>query len=263
MPNKYGNISEIAQYNRENGTNFYTMEQVERHRKESNPSFLTKLAQTAVQVPVTPGVPTSAATSLRDIPKVESTVGNELGYATGLLTTPMLLGEIGTYGPLVGALRLGTGSAGAAGGSYVAGKAGDFADKKLGTNWIGDTGRLLGGFAGFGAGMKSTTPLLQRAAARSLSLGIPKETFVNLRKEGLSGEVTRALNRNVKNTSLNTPEFRDNQLYEFLKTVLTDPTQLVHVSPNLISESRFVENPTAARLGFGAERLAAHSKGSD
>ena len=116
-----------------------------------------------------------------------------------------MAGEFITYGPLVGALRLGTGSAGAAGGSYLVGKAGDFADKKLGTNWIGDTGRLLGGFAGFGAGMKTTTPLLQRAAARNISLGIPKETFVNLRKEGLSSEIARALNGEIKTSDLTVP----------------------------------------------------------
>ena len=181
IPDKYGNVSEIAQYNLENGTHFYTIDQVEQHKKESNPGFLSKLAQTTVKVPVTPGVSTSVATSLQNIPKVESTVGQELGYTIGLLTSPMLLSEIGTYGPLVGGLRLAAGSAGAAGGSYVVGKVGDFADKMIGTNWIGDTGRLLGGFAGFGAGTKSTTPLIRSAAGKGLTLHMPQNTFTNLR----------------------------------------------------------------------------------
>lgn len=181
VPGKYGNVSEIAQYNLENGTHFYTIDQVEQHKRKANPGFLSKLAQTTVKVPVTPGVSTSVATSLQNIPKVESTVGQELGYTTGLLTSPMLLSEIGTYGPLVGGLRLTAGSAGAAGGSYVVGKVGDFADKMIGTNWIGDTGRLLGGFAGFGAGTKSTTPLIRSAAGKGLTLHMPQETFTNLR----------------------------------------------------------------------------------
>lgn len=199
---KYGNISEIAQYNRENGTNFYTMEQVEQHKKENNPSLLTRLAQTTVHVPVTSGTSTSAATSLRDIPKVESTVGNELGYAAGLLTTPMLLGEIGTYGPLVGSLRLGTGTAGSAAGSYIAGKAGDFADKKLGTNWIGNTGRVLGGFAGFGAGMKSTTPLIRSAATRGITLHMPQNTFMKVRGEGFDKMFNKIKGSNLPTTRL-------------------------------------------------------------
>lgn len=211
---KYGNISEIAQYNRENGTNFYTMEQVEKHKRKNSAEefekkhpFLASLSKSA-QEARDARIGAIGAEQVRDLyNKGENELASELNNkylganASGILSTPMA-GEFVTYGPLVGALRLGAGSAGAAGGSYVAGKAGDFADKKLGTNWIGDTGRLLGGFAGFGAGMKSTTPLLQRAAARNISLGVPKETFVSLRKEGLSGEVARALNREIKSAEI-------------------------------------------------------------
>ena len=51
---KYGNISEIAQYNRENGTNFYTMEQVEKHKRKNSAEefekkhpFLASLSKSA------------------------------------------------------------------------------------------------------------------------------------------------------------------------------------------------------------------------
>jgi len=184
MPNKYRNIEKIAQYNRENGTNFYTMEQVEQHKKDNNPSFIKKIGNIAVQVPVTSGVLTAAPTSLSSIPKVESTVGRELGYAMGLLTSPMILGELGTYGPAVGGLRLAAGSAGATGGSYITGKVGDLGDRVFKTNFLGDTGRILGGFIGFGAGMKATTPLLRKAATKGITLHMPEETFTRLRREG-------------------------------------------------------------------------------
>jgi len=119
--------------------------------------------------------------------------------ATGILSAPMA-GELTTYGLIGGGARLLGGTAGSAVGSLGLGALGDVTDKKLNTNFLGDTGRLLGGLAGFGVGMKSTTPLLQKVAARNISLGIPKETFVNLRKERLSGEVARALNRAIKST---------------------------------------------------------------
>ena len=62
---------------------------------------------------------------MSQVPKVKSTVGKEMGYTLGLVTAPALLGELGTFGPVYGALRLGAGTAAAAGASKVTGKAGD------------------------------------------------------------------------------------------------------------------------------------------
>ena len=200
---KYGNISEIAQYNRENGTNFYTMEQVEKHKRKNSAEefekkhpFLASLSKSA-QDARDARIGAIGAGQVRDLyNKGENELASELNNkylganASGILSAPMA-GEFVTYGPLVGALRLGAGTAGSAAGSYVVGKAGDFADKKLGTNWIGNTGRVLGGFAGFGAGMKSTTPLIRSAATRGLTLHMPQNTFMKVRGEGFD----RAFNK--------------------------------------------------------------------
>ena len=64
----------------------------------------------------------------------------------GLLMAPML-GEFGTYGLLGGGLRIGVGITGSKAGEYVLGKGGDWADKQLNTNFLGTTGRIIGGLA--------------------------------------------------------------------------------------------------------------------
>ena len=213
MPTKYGNISEIAQYNRENGTNFYTMEQVNKHKAareteafQKQHPFLSSIASARDAK-----IGAVGADQVRDLySKGENELASEINKsylganATGIMSAPLGT-EVLTYGPVAAGLRFGAGSAAGAVGSTALGAAGDYADKKLNTNFLGTTGRILGGFAGFGAGMKATTPLLQRAAARNITLGIPKETFVNLRKEGLSSEVARALNREIRTSDLTVP----------------------------------------------------------
>lgn len=151
--NKYSEIESIAEYNRKNGTNFYKLDQVKQHKKENSP--IRKILNTAMKVSATPGVATTAATSGQYIPKnIDSTVGQELGYLTSLVTTPMLAGEF-TVGTIPGLIKIGGGMAGAAAGSYVGGKAGDFLDNSFGTSWMGDAGRLVGGLGGWGAGSKA------------------------------------------------------------------------------------------------------------
>ena len=162
---------------------------------------------------------------------------------------------------LGGLSRIAGGFEGSALGSYGLGKVGDYADSKLGTNWIGNTGRIIGGFVGFGPGMNAGYK-----GALDFATMFPKVAKFGTTNRFISDVAGRALGKNITGTRFhNVPifnsEFADNQLYDFLKTELTDPTQLVHVSPNLITESRFVENPNAAKLGFGPERLAAHGKG--
>ena len=56
---------------------------------------------------------------------VRSTVKDELEVAMAAASAPMIGSELGIYGGLGTALRLGAGSAAATGASYVGGKAGD------------------------------------------------------------------------------------------------------------------------------------------
>ena len=113
-----------------------------------------------------------------------------------LMAIPML-GEFATYGLLGGGLRLGAGMAGSKAGEYVLGKGGDWADKKLGTNWIGTAGRIGGGLMGFGLGTNATTPLLRSAAAKGITMHIPQETFSKLRNEAFANWSKKAYNRKL------------------------------------------------------------------
>ncbi len=48
---------------------------------------------------------------------------------------------------------------------------------------------------------------------------------------------------------------------DLLRSELTDPTQLVHVSPNNLSESRYISNASAAKAGKAVETMASHTDG--
>ena len=60
----------------------------------------------------------------KDIPTVDSTVGQELGQAAAAITTPMLFGEFAA-GAVPGIIKILGGTAGAAAGSYAGKKVGD------------------------------------------------------------------------------------------------------------------------------------------
>ena len=51
---------------------------------------------------------------------------------------------------------------------------------------MGKAGRVVGGFAGYGIGLKSTDPLLRRLAVKNITLHMPQDTFMNLRDEGFN-----------------------------------------------------------------------------
>lgn len=162
----------------------YRIEDLIQKEKEANPSWVKKIANMEIEVPVTtPAVGWNGTSFYSQVPKVKSTVGKELGYTMGLLTAPALLSEFGTYGLIGGGLRLGAGSAAAAGASYAGGKAGDWLDNKLGSNWIGDTNRLILPFITFPAGMKGANSILRSAAGHGITMRMPQETFSALRNE--------------------------------------------------------------------------------
>lgn len=130
-----------------------------------------------------------------------------------LMAIPML-GEFATYGLLGGGLRLGAGMAGSKAGEYVLGKGGDWADKKLGTNWIGTAGRIGGGLMGFGLGTNATTPLLRSAAAKGITMHIPQETFSKLRNEAFANWSKKTYNRKLY---VNPQESLTNELIDWPK----------------------------------------------
>lgn len=130
-----------------------------------------------------------------------------IAFGTTLLTAPMA-GEFATYGLLGGAARLAGGMAGSAVGSWGLGKVGDWADNRLGTNWMGTTGRIVGGFAGFGVGMGATTPVLRKLATKGVTLHIPQETFMKLRSEGFHKNADRVIKSLFKTKHVVNPEER-------------------------------------------------------
>lgn len=122
------------------------------------------------------------------------------------LGTALLLPEFTTYGLLGGGARLLGGSLTAGVGSYALGKAGDYADKQFDTDFLGKTGRVVGGFAGFGAGMGATTPILRRLATKGVTLHMPQETFMKLRSEGFHKNADRVAKSLFKTKHIVNPE---------------------------------------------------------
>lgn len=119
-----------------------------------------------------------------------------------LMILPML-GEFTTYGLLGGGLRLGTGLTGSKAGEYVLGKAGDWADKKLNTKFLGTTGRILGGLGGWWGGSSATTPLFRNLAGKGITLHMPQETFMNLRGQYFTNAASKARVNSKPNPILN------------------------------------------------------------
>ena len=68
---------------------------------DEKPGFLQRFMQIRTTQPAMPGVATSAMVANRDIPRVDSTVGDDLSYAGALLTAPQMMAAIperGAYG---------------------------------------------------------------------------------------------------------------------------------------------------------------------
>lgn len=257
-------IEDIAKYNLANGTHFWNVEQVNIHKQKKSAEEFEKnhpvIASVAKASRDSRDAKTGAigAEQVRDLYNTgQSELASELNKkyfgstATGILTVP-LAGEFATYGLLGGGARLLGGTATGAAGSFVGNKVGQLGDRAFGTNWMAPTGKIIGGFAGFAPGMNAATGLLRNAAGKGITMRMPQKTFMNLREQYFDN----ALNKiNAKSDTT------DELLRLALKSELTDGESFVHVSPNLITETSFVENPYAAKLGSGAERLAAHSKG--
>lgn len=79
---------------------------------------------------------------------------NKTIASASILSLPLMAGEFATYGALGGLTRLGAGAAGSAAGSWLLGKAGEAGDRLFKTTWIKPVAQTVGGFAGFGTGMK-------------------------------------------------------------------------------------------------------------
>lgn len=169
----------------------YRIEDLIQKEKEANPSWVKRAANLAVNP-----IPTSnygMMTAPNPNSPVKSTVKDELGIAMAAATAPMIGSEIGLYGGLGTGLRFGAGSTAAAGASYAGGKAGDWLDNKLGSNWIGDTNRLVLPFITFPVGMKGANSILRSAAGHGITMGMPQETFANLRSQYFTNAGNKAM----------------------------------------------------------------------
>lgn len=179
------NISEIAKYNLDNKTNFYTIDQVRQHQKD-----LQELANLqadydahAEDWKVNPDSYSnldalkysgSRPETLEDLYRLKGwkqDAKTTTFAGLGALASVPLASEFATYGALGGAARVGGGFLGSHLGSKGLGLVGNYADSKLGTNFLETTGNVLGGFIGFGLGMGATTPALRRAAVEGLNVG--------------------------------------------------------------------------------------------
>lgn len=166
----YGHVEEIAKYNLENKTNFYTIDQVRQHQKD-----LQELAKLEADYDahaehwnVNPDAYSvtdafkysgSRPETLEDLYRLKGwkqDAKTTTLVALGALASVPLAGEFATYGALGGAARVGGGFLGSHLGSKGLGWVGNYADSKLGTDFLGTTGNVLGGFLGFGLGMGAT-----------------------------------------------------------------------------------------------------------
>lgn len=160
------NISEIAKYNLDNKTNFYTIDQVRQHQKDLqelanlqadydahtedwkvNPDSYSNLDALKYSG--------SRPETLEDLYRLKGwkqDAKTTTLAGLGALASLPLASEFATYGALGGAARVGGGFLGSHLGSKGLGAAGNYADSKLGTNFLGTTGNVLGGFLGFGLG---------------------------------------------------------------------------------------------------------------
>lgn len=167
----------------------FTYQAPEKPKEQSKKSFWERLGE-AAQMSRDARTGAVGAQQIRDLyDKGENELASELSKeyltkgAEGVLGT-LMIPEFATYGALGGLARLTAGTAGSAAGSWLLGKAGEAGDRLFKTTWIKPVAQTVGGFAGFGAGMGATTPVLRRLATRGITLHIPQETFMKLRSEG-------------------------------------------------------------------------------
>ena len=160
------------------------------------------------------------------------------------LTLPMMASELTTYGLLGGSARLAAGIGGSKAGEWALGKVGDYADKQLGTTWIGPTGRVIGGLAGWGLGTKPVQFGLRSAAANGVTMHMPTETFNTLRHEAFTNSANKVgqryfgknLNRNWIQTLKDNHAFdrfiRENLEWRGRQAFFNDEVErLVHWDP--------------------------------
>lgn len=205
---EYGNIEQIAKYNREHGTNFYKMSQVLEHDKQqaqqksqNKKSFWEILA----------GHPESSGEAIlnktietannAELPETRSKIYNDTGKAQlattagSLLALPML-GEFSTYGLLGGASRLAGGFGGSAVGSYTLGKAGELGDRTFGTTWMKPAGQIIGGFAGWAPGSN-----IAYKSALDLASKAPNIVRIGATNRFIGDVAGRELEKGVNSTS--------------------------------------------------------------
>lgn len=150
----YKDIETIAAYNRENNTNFYTLEQVREHQKKMQELVQAKAVTSNPDVEDVRDAYISALNpqTVEDVDKIRK--WNEDAKATNAIGLAAIaaLPEMVTYGALPGFLSYASGTAASIGGGYLGGKAGEYADNKFGTSIFKPVGQFVGGLAGYGLG---------------------------------------------------------------------------------------------------------------
>lgn len=126
----YNDIEYIAQYNRNNGTNFYTMSQVNEHRRLQSRagSSPTDIGDDVYSAYLQARQPNNIA-DMQDVKQFENDAAttNKLGLIVASLpfAGQAIASDFATYGLLGGGARLIGGAAGSTIGSTALGTAGD------------------------------------------------------------------------------------------------------------------------------------------
>lgn len=192
---EYGNIEQIAKYNREHGTNFWKMSQVLEYDKQQaqqktqdkKKSFWEILAghpESAGEAILNKTIETANNAELPETRKkiYNDTAISELGTTVGSLLTLPMLGEFSTYGLLGGSARLTGSMTGSDALNWGGGKVGGWVDKKLGTGFFEPVlslagllkGWNVGGKYGYGAAKKILSNQMTRQMAKHGNMNIPK-----------------------------------------------------------------------------------------
>lgn len=138
------------------------------------------------------------------------------------------------YGLIGGGLRTAGGLVGAAGASNALGYAGDYADRKLHRDYIGDTGRFVGGLFGYGAG-------------RNYAGGVSKRLAETLVRQGdkLRRTPFNAIKDILKNKDVRRFVLGNNQLVRY------SVGQYNGTTPTSVGDSGFQGDPVDIFFGRG------------
>lgn len=198
-------LEEIVKYNKENGTNFHSIEQVNQHIEEKKKN---ELYSRLINDPdSTPTFNYAEKEYIRTGDKDQFDQNMQIAKNTGLAS----IGTAATIAgiPTVGVLGTAAGIAGGYAGNYLGDKAGAYLDNKLGTTWIQPTLGITGGLIGGGIATGGALRGIGYAGTRgvNLGLGMSDDVYKTLTLNSVGRQFSNTINKTVlptENLSTNT-----------------------------------------------------------